>query len=244
VDVTRLEARALAVGDQVDCWRPRMHVSNISVAKDVCGQPVCTLEHIYSCVTENCVQLTSPATQFLSVFRGRAALLTMGKYFGVSGGAIAFIMSFMELCSPERDRDNLNVVIMIGAVIFLVVTCAILLLDALLAELRWVDFIEEIAPRIVRYLFELVALAFVTCSLSALKNSSKRVVLLVVYSHLFAMIVVGYVIGSGRDFFTGEVHKHGDGTTIYIVYFLFFSQIMFVVLSISFVALRKSSSGR
>lgn len=78
-----------AVGDQVDCWRPQMDFSTTTVEMRICAEPVCTLAHVFSCATVDCIQLSSPAKQFFFVFRGEAVLMVSGRYLIVTGSVMA-----------------------------------------------------------------------------------------------------------------------------------------------------------
>jgi hypothetical protein len=74
LDEENLQPKRHQVGDQVDCWRPKKNLLDFSVDTRACGEPVCTLAHVYSCTAIDCVQLTSPRKQFSSVFGGDVAI--------------------------------------------------------------------------------------------------------------------------------------------------------------------------
>jgi len=110
------------VGDQVDCWRPRIDVFHIPVDMDICGKSTCTLESVYSCLEPDCVQLTTPKTQFLSVFDGGSALIAVGRYFIAAGIAIVIIVIGVQLRCPSTGWSCITR----GAVAFWVSTCVLL----------------------------------------------------------------------------------------------------------------------
>ena len=109
----------------------------------------------------------------------------------MSGVAIACTMSAVELRCLEKAREDANVVVMRGAFLFVVVTSALLLVEAILADLRWVDFTENVAPSTFGYLFELVFVAWTTVALSATKDFKTRLIILI-YSIPMIILILHY----------------------------------------------------
>jgi len=118
-----------------------------------CGKPVCTLAHVYSCSAADCVQLTSPAKQFVSIFGGDAALTAIGRYFIVSGVTMVLLIIGVRVCCPKAA----SAVVARGALSFAAVTLAVFVREAIATERSLEVFRQKIAPRLLGYILELAA---------------------------------------------------------------------------------------
>jgi hypothetical protein len=75
-----LTSTGIGSGERVDCWRPVLHLQNITLEGIPCGRPLCNLADVYSCDNPDCVQVSDPAGQFI-VFTGEeSALKDFGWY--------------------------------------------------------------------------------------------------------------------------------------------------------------------
>jgi hypothetical protein len=160
-DEEHLAAARLAIGDQVDCWRPRMDLSNISVDTESCGLPHCTSAHVYSCVATGCVQLTTPKEEFDYFFRGHAPLIAIGRYLVVTGLAMAFTGIGVYVLSPPST----SFLATRGLVVFAAGTCVRLLQEAVWVRLTWDDFSYIVVPYAFEYGMEFLAFLCVGCPL-------------------------------------------------------------------------------
>jgi len=160
--------KRLTVGDQVDCWRPRKDLSYISVDRGFCGRPLCTLAHVYSCSATGCVQLTTPAKQFSSVFSdGDSHLMVIGGYFTMSG----VLSTFAIICIQLGGASSTDTFIVRGVFAFLAAICAFLVTEAALMELTAELFMENVVPLAVPYVLEFILFAFQISFLSVLKDA-------------------------------------------------------------------------
>merc|ERR1712224_872852 len=159
-------AESLTIGDQVDCWRPRKDLSNMPVDMRSCGQPYCTLVHVYSCSTTDCVQLITPAEQFDSVFCEEAVFLSIGRYILVSGVILWLVMVGMQIFCASRAF----VFVTLGAPALAAGMFALILLELLLTEHALEKFAEGIVPNTFVYFAELMAIGVIIGSYSVLKD--------------------------------------------------------------------------
>jgi hypothetical protein len=101
VDGDHLVPASHRVGDRVDCWRPMMSLTNLSVALISCGRPTCTAADIYSCSVPDCVQLTDPAEEFLLAFGHNDIWEVLGRCLMLSGVVMMFSVIAGELRYPQ-----------------------------------------------------------------------------------------------------------------------------------------------
>ena len=147
----------MASGQERGTVQFRHHKQRVWTASDFCGEPLCTLAHVYSCSATDCVQLTAPEKQFSPVYGGDEALIAIGRYLLISGGAMALIIITVHYCCPSMT----SFIAVHGAIFFAVGTCALLAGTAIWMDLNLKAFSEKVVPTMIMSIERLVVVSLV-----------------------------------------------------------------------------------